>query len=211
MAAKTEGAASDQDLSMEEILQSIRKIIAEDGEEAKDSMSADTPAKPAANGAKGNVPGSEVLELTEMLKDDGSVESLKPAAAEAPKEMPPTDVLSTIDEALGTAKPAAAAAPAPAAPVPTQTAAPAAKAAADTLLSDQAALAAAASMKKFQAAAEPPLPPLSTTPSPVMASGKTVEQMVIDMLRPMMKEWLDKNLPKVVENIVEREVRRLNK
>jgi cell pole-organizing protein PopZ len=33
--------------------------------------------------------------------------------------------------------------------------------------------------------------------------------MVMDMLRPMMKSWLDANLPVIVERIVEREVRKL--
>lgn len=39
--------------------------------------------------------------------------------------------------------------------------------------------------------------------------GKTIEQLVIEMLRPMVKEWLDENLPQIVEDKVEEEVRRV--
>ena len=59
---------------MEDILQSIRKIIADDDTEGK-------PGAAKSNGAKAENGASDILELTEMIKEDGSVESLKPAAA----------------------------------------------------------------------------------------------------------------------------------
>ncbi|MEM8936310.1 MAG: DUF2497 domain-containing protein [Pseudomonadota bacterium] len=39
--------------------------------------------------------------------------------------------------------------------------------------------------------------------------GRTLEQLVVTMLRPMVKEWLEANLPAIVEDKVEEEVRRL--
>ncbi len=39
--------------------------------------------------------------------------------------------------------------------------------------------------------------------------GRTIEEIVVDMLRPMIKEWLDANLAALVEEKVEEEVRRL--
>lgn len=39
--------------------------------------------------------------------------------------------------------------------------------------------------------------------------GRTLEDMVIEMLRPMVKEWLDANLPGIVEDKVEEEVQRV--
>ena len=42
-------------------------------------------------------------------------------------------------------------------------------------------------------------------------SGDTVESLVAEMLKPMMKAWLDANLPAIVEHIVEREVKKLTK
>ncbi len=38
--------------------------------------------------------------------------------------------------------------------------------------------------------------------------GRTVEQIVTDLLRPMLREWLDDNLPAIIENAVQAEVRR---
>jgi uncharacterized protein len=230
--------SGDENQSMEEILQSIRSIIAEDGEGSNGAAkpeaaptAASSPAKtpasaPAVNGTKEvPVPGSSVLELTEMLKEDGTVESLKaPAPAEVPKEPAPaapasepasSDVLNKIDEALAVSQPVAAAATPPASEAPVQApaadapAAPKTASANDTLLSDQAALATAASFKKLKV--EEPMPPLVTTPSPAFTSGATVETMVVQMLKPMVKDWLDTNLPAIVERIVEREVKKLSR
>jgi uncharacterized protein len=43
----------------------------------------------------------------------------------------------------------------------------------------------------------------------VFASGNSVEALVVVMLRPMLKEWLDANLPRIVEDKVETEVARI--
>jgi uncharacterized protein len=200
--AKKEGAGN-EDLSMEEILQSIRRIIAEDEPEKKPE------AKPVED-----VPGSDVLELTEMLKEDGGIVNVKePAKTEAS-----SDVMMKINEALGSKvePPAEAAAPV-APPPPAAPAAPAAAPAApsandiiDSLLSQKAATEAASHFKNLQEAANPPLPDVRV-PSAQFRSGTTVEDLVMEMLKPMMKEWLDKNLPAIVERIVEREVRKLTK
>jgi cell pole-organizing protein PopZ len=39
--------------------------------------------------------------------------------------------------------------------------------------------------------------------------GQTVEGVVRELLRPMLKEWLDKNLPAIVESRVEAELERI--
>lgn len=39
----------------------------------------------------------------------------------------------------------------------------------------------------------------------------TIEAMIRDMLRPMLKGWLDENLPGMVEKIVEKEIERLSR
>ena len=41
--------------------------------------------------------------------------------------------------------------------------------------------------------------------------GMTIEALVRDMLRPMLKEWLDENLPSVVERMVEKEIARVSR
>lgn len=40
-------------------------------------------------------------------------------------------------------------------------------------------------------------------------SNRTVEELVIDIMRPYLSQWLDKNLPRLVHKIVEKEVRKL--
>jgi cell pole-organizing protein PopZ len=41
--------------------------------------------------------------------------------------------------------------------------------------------------------------------------GMTVEAMIRDMLRPMLKDWLDENLPSMVERLVEKEIGRISR
>jgi len=42
-------------------------------------------------------------------------------------------------------------------------------------------------------------------------NARTLEDLVKEMLRPMLKEWLDRNLPPMVERLVEREIVRLTR
>lgn len=46
-------------------------------------------------------------------------------------------------------------------------------------------------------------------PPPAPAAEGPLEAAVRDMLRPMLKEWLDQRLPAIVEEIVAREVARI--
>jgi hypothetical protein len=68
------------------------------------------------------------------------------------------------------------------------------------LVSDDAAEASRARLAALQeaAAAAPPLPAVNP-----------LEQMVRDMLRPMLKDWLDQNLPGIVDEHVKREIGRI--
>jgi cell pole-organizing protein PopZ len=45
---------------------------------------------------------------------------------------------------------------------------------------------------------------------PETHGSDTLEGLVRDMLRPMLKEWLDANLPSVVESVVAKEVARIS-
>ncbi len=225
MEAKKQGAG-EEDLSMEEILQSIRRIIADDGEAKPEGSTGAVEEKPAA--------ASDILELTDMIEDDGSITNLKEAKAAGST----VDVLDNIDAALKPAAPAAApkpsspqddidallanaaAAPKPSSPQDDIDALLANAAAApkpsspqddiDALLSKAAEEAAISSLAKLNIPEEK-VEQKPTTPSPQFRSGMTVEDMVEELLKPMMKEWLDGNLPIIVERIVEREVLRLTR
>lgn len=50
---------------------------------------------------------------------------------------------------------------------------------------------------------------LSQTVQVSDGQGRTLEDLVVEMLRPMIKEWLDANLPQIVEEKVEEEVQRV--
>jgi len=53
----------------------------------------------------------------------------------------------------------------------------------------------------------------AATPDPLagVRGGRTVEDIVIELLKPMLREWLDQNLPSIVERLVEREIRYLSR
>jgi cell pole-organizing protein PopZ len=41
--------------------------------------------------------------------------------------------------------------------------------------------------------------------------GRTIESIVLDLMRPILKEWLDRNLPPMVERIVQKEIRKITR
>ncbi len=66
----------------------------------------------------------------------------------------------------------------------------------DSLTDDHAATAAAGAMAKLLSRME-------------VSGDNTVEGMIREMLKPLLKEWLDANLPRIVEQKVEAEVQRI--
>lgn len=68
------------------------------------------------------------------------------------------------------------------------------------LVSDDAAEASRSRLAALQEAAAAAPPPPAVNP---------LEQMVRDMLRPMLKDWLDQNLPGIVDEHVKREIGRI--
>jgi cell pole-organizing protein PopZ len=45
----------------------------------------------------------------------------------------------------------------------------------------------------------------------MVGSGVTLDALMRDMLRPMLKDWLDENLPALVERMVEKEIARISR
>jgi cell pole-organizing protein PopZ len=178
-----------QEPSMEEILSSIRRIIAEDDPGAEQKPSA-RQAKPAGAPPKPVAPGEEdddVLELTEIVPEP---EPKKPAAAAVPPATQPREPTP----------PAASAPNAPASPKETT---PMAATGPDSLLSPGTATASTQALARLAKAAS------TDEKKPSMAPGITMEQFMVDLLTPMLREWLDKNLPEIVERVVEQEVKKL--
>lgn len=175
-------AEAQNEPTMEEILASIRRIIADD----------DAPAGAAEPAAAQD----DVLDLTEFAEPEP-----EPVAAEAfdpfddaPADTAPPQVIEDLmildrDE------------PAPA-PIPAPAPAPVAAPVGDGLLAAPAAAAASSAFSRLSS--------LGAAPIAVSGiGGMTVEALARELMRPMLKEWLDANLPAIVEAAVEAEVARV--
>jgi cell pole-organizing protein PopZ len=182
-----------QEPSMEEILASIRRIIAEDGD------------APATADAGRN---DEILELTEVVEEDGTVVSLTPGGKK-PMLEPVPSVPPTAPPPTPSPTAVKRAAPPPPEPAfetkPVAAAEPPPKG--DRLLSGAAAAASIAAMSQLTA----PLRSAQGGSVSMGDAGRTLEDLVRELLRPMLKDWLDAQLPKIVERLVQEEIQRMSR
>lgn len=195
--------------SMEEILSSIKRIIAEDGEEGE-VKPARAERRSRAKDAAATEPVDdlidEILELTEAMPEDDAqagADALDFAGLNASAD-DGFDELDDVDDLIAEISappvvPHPAPAPAPVAPA----AAPvkAAKAGESSIVSQESEAAARASLAALSS--------LIVKPSEPAAAENTLEGLVREMLRPMMKDWLDANLPRLVEGMVAKEIARI--
>lgn len=81
------------------------------------------------------------------------------------------------------------------------------------LIEAKAASLASSAFDRLSQAVQDSVPaPAAENSGPLIdANGKTIEDLVKEMMRPMLKDWLDKNLPMMVERYVEREIDRLTR
>jgi cell pole-organizing protein PopZ len=170
------------DPSMDDILASIRKIISDD--EARAQVS----GGPAASGAANPVATKrdDVLLLTDLVEE--------PKGGPRPTSLP----VPRVD-------------PASAGDMPQPTIGGDAGADQALVAAGVAGVASSALDRLSQAVQDSVPAPMASDPGPTMGSGKTLEELVKEMLRPMLKEWLDRNLPPMVERFVEREIVRLTR
>jgi len=205
-------AAKANEPSMEEILASIRKIIADDEQPKAEAKPAEVKAEPAED------PGQSQDDIDALLASFDSVDEeeviapppppppvAKKKAAPPPPPPPPVvepdvfDLTEAVElptpnidldfEDVVEAPPPPPPKPRPAPPAPVMRAPPEAP-----LLSTDAVRSIGASFDSLGALA--------------FASGGTVEGLVKEMLRPILKEWLDQNLPPLVERLVKAEIER---
>jgi cell pole-organizing protein PopZ len=168
--------------TMEEILASIRRIISED------DAPADTGAETApAAVAPAPAPAPEPVAIEPEPPAEDVLELTE-------RVEPPDETLGDLD-VYAKSEPEPAPPPAPA-PAP----APAPLALSDddeTLMSEPSATAAASAFSHFSSAIAMP------------AAGRTLEDLTRELLRPLLKAWLDENLPRIVEAKVAEEVERI--
>jgi uncharacterized protein len=234
-----------QEPSMEEILASIRRIIADD--EAKPAEKAASPAPSASSASPAVAPPTA---KPAVMTEPSAIAAAKAAPANAPVPNPPPAasnsqddidaMLAGLDAATSEAEVRPPlpdgevfeltdemALPDPQ-PAPFRTVEPED----DLEFSEAVAASAPARAKHRQPAFEPP--PLYESPPPpqilshstvsavesafntlantvLSNNARTLEDLVKEMLRPMLKSWLDDNLPGLVERIVKAEIERVSR
>ena len=237
-----------QEPSMEEILASIRRIIADDEAKPGDKPSAAAAPAPAAPAPP--PPAKPVMKDIPPSAIPAAKAAAKPAPAPPPKAAPPPPpepaasnnqndidaMLASLDEDVAAeevTQPDAdvfeltdemALPDPPPAPAPPPAAAFSKIEPPDDLEFTEAKAA------QRQPAPEPlrlemPMPPIlsRTTVNAVESAfntlahtvlsnnARTLEDLVKEMLRPMLKSWLDDNLPGLVERIVKAEIERVSR
>lgn len=242
--AKSEENSGTEEQSMEEILQSIRRIITEDdadGEESGDKVSEDTSAEAA--------PAEESQEAEEIDIDALMAEADEPEEAvqeeavqeeavqeeKAPEEESPveeTAAIESVEEALeedsdilelteivevseeeATVEDDIDALlsdeeekePEPE-PEPVEEKESSDEQESDGLISKATAEATSALFNEIK---NDDAVPMAQFPKN-FRNATTVEDLVVEAMKPMLKQWLDDNLPQLVERVIQAEVRKLS-
>jgi cell pole-organizing protein PopZ len=194
--------------SMEEILASIRQIISEDGDGTQAAEGEGAEEKPESSAAEAAAEAEEAAEPEAMEPQASDAEDeprFEPEAEAAPEFEPQTEPESAFAhgesmtpqysgsaaEAEPHASFAAAAEPQPREYAPGQRAS-------SHLLS-------AESDEAVHGA-------FSALAHTILAqNARTLEDLVTEMLQPMLKSWLDENLPALVERLVQEEIQRVSR
>lgn len=173
---------------MEEILASIRRIISED-----DAPAAAAEDEPAAVHAAEPVPDPDPLtELTHEPDLSGSVEDDVLELTDRLEDAPPPrhETVGDLDVFSSGSLLAPEAAREPPPPEPMRE---------ETLVSSPTASTAASAFGALQRQVLMP------------ADGRSLEDVTRELMRPLLKAWLDEHLPAIVQAAVEAEVERISR
>lgn len=161
--------AHDDEMSMEEILASIRRYVADE-----------SAAKPEST------PATEALVEPRPIHPYTTVMEPESQPRTAPMEQTPKPNVIRLS---------------PTYEVRETSPAPSYMPASDSLIAHEVQRATLDSLTKLKHVAQE-----STTAAP---NTQTVDHFIADLLKPLIKQWLDRNLPPIVERIVENEIKRL--
>jgi cell pole-organizing protein PopZ len=197
--------------SMEEILASIRKIISEDEAKAPAARPTSGP-RPLATQPVNNVSPLFRDELPRAIDDNARAEpaptASRPLTEEPDDWISQRPIYSQFGEMRGTSEKA------------------------DARKGPEKTASRAVSEREARPA-RPELPPAKALPGGTLLSpradaavtsafnhlagtilstnSRSIEQVAEDMLRPMLKDWLDENLPPMVERLVREEIERVSR
>lgn len=208
-----------QEPSMEEILASIRRIISED-EPAKEDQAE---APPVEQDSDVEQESEDVLELTEIAEDSAEEVASIPEPVEEPEDelaaeeidfdapvepmaeeeidfdaplAEPEDDLELREEAeIPEELPVMAAPPVSVAPTIDY-----------ALIGEKPAGSTTGSLASLVAAVD-----RAEGGAQLGDANRTIEDLVKEVMRPMIREWLDENLPGLVDRVVRREIERLSR
>jgi cell pole-organizing protein PopZ len=184
---------------MEEILASIRRIISEDdapGAEAKADDSQWRPPAPAAEAHEAEAAKPDI--------DEDILELNQPVAAESLAETHGDIDAYERDSQPEASHPEPVEAHAPVnAPEPFVSPAP------ERLVAPEPAERSASAFGRLAAAVTRPEPAAAPPAPGLPAPGRTLEDLTREMLAPLLKTWLDDNLPRIVQARVDEEVERI--
>ena len=197
--------AKGQEPSMEEILASIRRIIADDGPANETTESRQANVATARESAA-QAPPRPSAAPSHAAPSRGAPTSPPPRIAPADAASTPPMTEEEIDSMLAHLRGTPRQPPAG----PARTEAAAASEPAPTLDAPRAAveergLLSAATTATVDAAFDA----LARTAQ--ARNGRTLEEVVSELLRPMLKAWLDENLPGMVERLVRAEIERVSR
>ena len=189
--------------SMEDILSSIKRIIAEEGESALTRSTSRKPRRSVNEDAREDEaprrdPADAVLELREAVAE--AVDNPDRVARYAAEQSTAQRVSEAEerDESDYETEPQQQEARA-SQPAPKVTNGAGKVRDDDTILSRQAADASRGQLEALS----------RLIVKPDVAGSDTLEGLVREMLRPMLRDWLDANLPAMVERMVQREIARI--
>lgn len=190
-----------QEPTMEEILASIRRIISEDDAPAETAPVAVARApEPEPEPVVPSAPVHDTPSLEETYAVEDDVLELTEAY-----EAPAAESLGDLDISTPEPFPSASAPESVfAEPVEAYAPEPVPVAVHEGLVGDSAAASAASAFAGFASTIRKP-DPIDT----LGGSGPTVDELARALLRPMLREWLDANLPAIVEAQVRKEVERI--
>lgn len=160
-----------------------------------------TPQDPPKPGAGDPAMDDILASIRRILNEDEAQPGTPPASeAEAGSASPAAAEPLDLTEAMMVEAPAATPAPPAAEPAPAEE--PAAPPAGALVAPAVLAATTAAVGQLLKAVAQ-------ERASPIHRNGPSIEDVVREELRPLLKEWLDRHLPPLVERLVRAEIERL--
>lgn len=175
----------EQEPSIEEILSSIRQIISDDDEDdAVDEA-------PVAPEPEPEPEEEDVLDLTEVVGEPASEEEASPQEEQEDMDIAWEEPEEAAHKPESEPEPVRESPPVAERPVQDK----------DSIMTDQAA---SATLEGFSSLLGNLAVERGSHPS-----GITLEDIVRELMRPMLRDWLDQNLPPLIEKLVREELERL--